>query len=131
MQNEFLRQRDYYEKLAQRSVSSSAISLKVKSKDDMDPGTVKLLNENVALVTELNRLRMEMADIMKENQKIKSILGTSSRHMLPSEAKKKLSEATVNREEIEKKYDAMIKEMKEKIVILTRENQNLRLNLNA
>lgn len=126
VQNEFLRQRDFYERSAKRSTTCTP-----KPKEDMDAGTVKLLKENVSLVTELNRIRVEMSDVLKENQKMKALLGTSSRHMLPSEAKKKLNKATVNREEIENEYRETIAEMSEKIDILTRENQNLRVNLNV
>jgi cilia- and flagella-associated protein 57 len=124
VQNEFLRQRDYYEKMTKSSTRTTTTKSKVK--DEMDSGTVKLLKENVELVTELNRLRVASVELQKENQQMKQVLGTSSRKMLPSEAKKKLLQATAGKDDIDKQYLASIEQLNEKIEILMKENQDLR-----
>lgn len=127
VQNEFFRQREYFEKMLTNETSSSSKRVgKKTSQLGMDHDTVKLLKENVTLITELNRLRMELSEREKENEQMKSILGTSSRHMLPSIARKKLEKASTDKEEIHEKYKEVIGKLEEKIEILVAENQNLR-----
>lgn len=126
IQDEFSRQREYYEKLTTRtSASTSKIGIKPVTAG-MDHDTMKLLNENVVLITELNRLRMELSEREKENAHMKTILGTSSRKMLPSIARKKLEKAATDRDAIHESYKETIGKLEEKIEILVTENQNLR-----
>lgn len=124
VQNEFTRQREYFEKMNDSPSTSKKIGK--KSQLGMDQDTVKLLKENVTLITELNRLRMELSEKEKENNRMKSLLGTSSRHMLPSIARKKIDRATSERDEIHDKYKEIIGKLEEKVEILVNENQNLR-----
>ena len=126
VQNEFMRQREYLEKMNENSSTSKRCGKKVKQIGGMDPDTIKLLKENVTLITELNRVRIELSDKEKENEKMKSILGTSSRTMLPSIARKKLDKAASDKDEIHEKYKETIANLEDKIQILVDENQNLR-----
>lgn len=126
VQNEFTRQREYFEKMLKNETSSTKTKHLVKKPEGMDRDTVKLLKENVTLITELNRLRMELSEREKENEQMKSILGTSSRNMLPSIAKKKLNKASAEKEEIHEKYKEIIGKLEEKLEILIAENQKLR-----
>jgi cilia- and flagella-associated protein 57 len=126
VQNEFSRQREYYEKMSgKKSASTTKLGKKFQN-SEMDQDTVKLLKENVVLITELNRMRMELSEREKENEQMKSLLGTSSRNMLPSIAKKKLERAATGKEEIHEKYKETIGKLEEKIEILVVENQILR-----
>lgn len=93
VQNEFHRQRDHFEKLLTETKSKQ-----VKKKSD--PDTVKLLKENVTLITELNRLRVEMKDIVKQNTQMQAVLGLSGKYMQPTMARKKLERAITVRFEI-------------------------------
>lgn len=126
VQNEFLRQRDYYEKMISPETSSPGSKRAKQSRSGMDQDTVKLLKENVTLITELNRLRMDLSDKEKEIERIKALLGVSSRIMLPSVARKKLDIATSDKEEIHEKYREIIGKLEEKVEILVAENLNLR-----
>lgn len=127
VQNEFTRQRDYFEKALTSDASTKAKGLTKKpASAAMDQDTVKLLKENVTLITELNRLRTDMSTKEKENEKMKSLLGISTRAMLPSIARKKLNKATADKEEIHQQYKSTIVKLEEKIEILVTENQNLR-----
>lgn len=127
VQNEFARQREYYEKMSVGKQSASTTKLGKKSRNSgLDHETVKLLKENVVLITELNRLRMDLSEREKENEQMKSLLGTSSRSMLPSIARKKLEKAATEKEQIHEKYKETIMKLEEKIEILVAENQNLR-----
>ena len=74
----------------------------------------------------LSKLPIELSDKEKENEKMKSILGTSSRTMLPSIARKKLDKAASDKDEIHEKYKETIANLEDKIQILVDENQNLR-----
>jgi cilia- and flagella-associated protein 57 len=125
VQNEFGRQREYYEKMSGKK-SSTASKLGKSGSTGMDHDTVKLLKENVVLITELNRLRMELSEKVKENDQMKSLFGTSSKSMLPSIAKKKLDKAAADNEAIHENYRETIGKLEEKIEILTTENQSLR-----
>lgn len=122
VQSEFNRQRDYFEK----------IIIDSKTKHDKKKGegeTVKLLKENVTLITELNRLRQEYRDIQRENAEMQSILGISTRQMLPSAAKKKLEKAVMDKDQIERMFKNKIDKLEEEVKILIEENQNLRMQL--
>jgi hypothetical protein len=123
VQNEFNRHRDYFEKVITDSKSKH-----VKKKASGD--TVKMLKENVELITELNRLRKEYRDTLKQNQEMQSLLGISTRTMLPSEAKKKLEKAIVEKESIENAYKDKIDRLEEEVQMLIEENQRLRSQLN-
>lgn len=123
VQNEFNRHRDYFEKIITDSKSKQ-----VKKKESGD--TVKMLKENVELITELNRLRKEYRDTLKQNQEMQSLLGISTRTMLPSEAKKKLEKAIVEKESIENAYKDKIDRLEEEVQMLIEENQRLRSQLN-
>lgn len=90
VQSEFNRQRDQLEKLL-----AEAKSKQVKKKDDTD--TAKLLRENVALITELNHLRVELNDLRKQNAQMESVLGISGKNMPSSIAKRKLEKAVAVR----------------------------------
>jgi cilia- and flagella-associated protein 57 len=124
VQNEFMRQREYFEKMKMNETTSK--TKRLEKKTGMDQDTVKLLKENVTLITELNRLRMDLSDKEKENQQMKALLGTSSRNMLPSIARNRLSRASTQKEEIHEKYKEIIGKLEEKLEILVNENQNLR-----
>lgn len=128
VQNEFLRQRDYFERML-NSDSASAKSKAVVKKAPrlvMDNDTLKLLKENVTLITELNRLRTELKEKQNENDRMKSVLGISSRTMLPSITKKKLDKLSEEKDEIHKKYKEIIAQLEEKIEVLVNENHYLR-----
>lgn len=131
VQNEFSRQREYFEKLlSNESTGAKAKRVSKKSQNlGMDQDTVKLLKENVTLITELNRMRMELSEKEKENEEMKSILGTSSRNMLPSVARKKLSKAATAKEDIHESYKEIINKLEEKVEILSGENLKLRLQV--
>lgn len=120
--SEFNRQRNYFEKMV-----SDTKTKQTKKKSEYD--TVKLLNENISLVTELNRLRKDFRDLQKENSDMHSLLGTSPRLMLPSIAKKKLEKAVASKVDIEKKFSDKINKMEEEINMLLEENQNLRMQI--
>lgn len=126
VQNEFSRQREYFEKMTNESTSTSNLSAKKSSRSGMDQDTVKLLKENVMLITELNRLRTELREKENEGQSMKAILGVSSRNMLPSIAQKKLNRAKSKKDEIHETYKELIGTLETKIEILVAENQNLR-----
>lgn len=128
VQNEFLRQRDYFEKMlfSDSSPGKSKGVGKKASRSGMDHDTLKLLKENVTLITELNRLRTELKEKQTDNERMKSILGVSSRTMLPSIAKKKLSKLSEGKDEIHEKYKETIAKLENKVEVLIRENQNLR-----
>lgn len=130
VQNEFTRQREYFEKMITNdsSPATKQFSRKLK-RSSMDNDTVKMLRENVLLITELNRIRVELSDKTKENEKMKSLLGTSSRHMLPSIARKTLNRAITDKDQIHESYRDAIAKLEEKIEILVSENQNLRSQL--
>lgn len=132
VQNEFIRQREYFEKMINTDSSSSSgkrVSKKTTSRSVVDQDSVKLLKENVTLITELNRLRMDLSDKEKEIERMKSLLGLSSHCMLPSIARKKLDKATSDKEEIHEKYRENIGKLQEKVELLLTENQNLRAQL--
>lgn len=122
VQNEFNRHRDYFEK-----VITDSKSKQVKKKASGD--NVKMLKENVELITELNRLRKEYRDTLKQNQEMQSLLGISTRTMLPSEAKKKLEKAIIEKESIESAYKDKIDRLEEEIQMLIEENHRLRSQL--
>ena len=128
VQNEFLRQRDYFEKMLTNDASSAKPKIGVKKSPQlgMDHDTMKLLKENVTLINELNRLRMELKAKQNDNDRMKSILGMSSRTMLPSIAKKKIEKLSEMKDEIHEKYKETITKLEEKVEILVSENQNLR-----
>lgn len=127
VQNEFTRQREYFEKILTKDKATKAKGLvKKPASAAMDQDTVKLLKENVTLITELNRLRTDLSNKEKENEKMKSLLGISSRNMLPSIARKKLSKATAEKDEIHEQYKNILAGLEEKIEILVTENQALR-----
>ena len=125
VQNEFARQREYYEKMSGKNSASSKKHGK-PTNAGMDHETMKLLKENVVLITELNRLRIELSEKAKENDQMKSLLGTSSKNMLPSIAKKRIEKAAADNETIHEKYREVIGKLEEKIEILVTENVNLR-----
>lgn len=125
VQNEFGRQREYYEKMSGKK-SASTTKIGKPSSSGMDQDTVKLLKENVVLITELNRLRMDLSEKVKENDQMKSLLGTSNKNMLPSLARKKLEKAAADNEAIHEKYKETIVKLEEKIEILVTENNSLR-----
>jgi hypothetical protein len=89
IQNEFNRQREHFEKL----LRDSGNKIQVKKKTDTD--TVKLLRENVALITELNKLRVELNEMKKQNAQMGSVLGISGKNMPASVAKRTLEKAVV------------------------------------
>lgn len=122
VQSEFYRQRDYFEKII---VNSQAKRSKKKTEFD----SVKLLKENVSLITELNRLRQEHREVQRENVEMQSVLGISPRLMLPSIAKKKLEKAVLDKEQIEKMFKNKIEKLEEEVKILIEENQSLRLQI--
>lgn len=132
VQNEFTRQRDYYERLKNSESSSGSNSQAAKKTNrlGMDQDTVKMLKENVTLITELNRLRMDLSDKEKEIDRMKSLLGVSSRNMLPSIARQKLEKATSEKDEIHEKYREIIVKLEEKVEILMGENESLRSQAN-
>lgn len=119
VQNEFNRQRDHFEK-----VIAETKTKQVKKKSD--PDTVKLLKENVTLITELNRLRTEFRDTQKENNQMRTLLGISGRQMLPSIARKKLAKAVSERDELEKNLKEEIEKLQSRIDILVEENLKFR-----
>lgn len=131
VQNEFTRQREYFQKMLSNDSPGTKAkrTLKKSQRLGMDHDTVKLLKENVTLITELNRLRVELSEKEKENDQMKSILGTSSRNMLPSIARKKLTKAATAKDEIHEGYKDIIGKLEEKVEILVAENQNLRLQI--
>lgn len=128
VQNEFTRQREYFEKMISSDASSPSSKRVAKrtTRSGMDKDSVKLLKENVTLITELNRLRMDLSDKEKEIERMKSLLGLSSRCMLPSIARKKLDTATSEKEEIHEKYREAIGKLQEKVDILLAENRSMR-----
>jgi cell division protein FtsB len=99
----------------------------VKKKSECD--IVKLLKENVTLITELNRLRQENRDMHRDNVEMQSVLGISSRQMLPSQAKKKLEKAVMDKDHVERMFKNKIDKLEEEVKILIEENQNLRIQL--
>lgn len=128
IQNEFLRQRDYFERmLKSESSPQSKGGLKKTPRSGMDHDTLKLLKENVTLITELNRLRAELKEKQSDNDRMKSLMGMSSRTMLPIIAKKKIERLTEGIDEIHEKYNEIIAKLEEKVEVLVNENQNLRL----
>lgn len=122
VQKEFNRQREYFEKII---IDSKKKHVKKKSECD----TVKLLKENVTLITELNRLRQENRGINRDNSEMQSILGISARQMLPSVAKKKLEKAVLDKDQIERMFKNKIEKLEEEVKILIEENQNLRIQM--
>lgn len=128
VENEFTRQREYFEKIMTSESSSSKGKRPSKNTQcaGMDQDTVKLLKENVTLITELNRLRTELRDRDKETEQMKSVMGISSRVMFPSIAKKKLAKAASDKDEIHSSYKEIIETLESKVNILVTENQNLR-----
>ncbi|CRK95668.1 CLUMA_CG009126, isoform A [Clunio marinus] len=126
VQNEFARQREYYEKLLTKQSSSKISGGRSKKLSGSDHDTLKLLRENVTLITELNRLRTKLNDVEKENDKMKSILGLTTRHMLPSVARQKLDKAAIEKEEIHENYREIIEKLEEKLEKVIAENESLR-----
>jgi cilia- and flagella-associated protein 57 len=119
VQSEFTRHREYFEKIITDSKSK-------QSKKKTENESVKLLRENVELITELNRLRKEYRETIKQNQEMQSILGISTRNMLPSDAKKKLEQAIIDKEAIDAAYKNKIERLEEEVGMLIEENQRLR-----
>lgn len=122
VQNEFNRHREHFEK-----VLTDSKTKQVKKKTESN--TVKMLQENVELITELNRLRKEYRETMKQNQEMQALLGISTRTMLPTEAKKKLEQAIVDKEALDTAYKNKIERLEEEVQMLIEDNQKLRAQL--
>lgn len=88
IQNEFNRQREHFEKTLAETKAKQ-----VKKKSDTD--CVKLLRENVALLTEVNKLRVELNDVKKQNNQMESVLGVSGKYMPTTVARRTLEKAVV------------------------------------
>ncbi|CRL06256.1 CLUMA_CG019108, isoform A [Clunio marinus] len=121
VQNEFARQRNYYENLLKRK------SAELKAKKCDETKYEKLLKDNVSMMSELNRLKKELDVNKKENIQWKSIIGLSKVH--PSVAREKFKEATREKEEIHADYQEIIKKFKDKIKSLNLENESLKLKI--
>ncbi|XP_076234209.1 testes of unusual size [Calliopsis andreniformis] len=104
-QCEFIKQRDHLER--------TVASLKRQVFHDT-AGTVKdvdkTIEENVALIAELNALREELKNARRHIQHMEGLLGLSVKYMKPTEAKKKLEKACYGYEELHNKYKTEMQE---------------------
>lgn len=86
VQNEFMRQRDYLEK------QLDGYRQKENKTSDTSNRT-KLVNENITLLTELNKLRTELKECHKNASHMESILGISKKFLPTSVARERLTKA--------------------------------------
>lgn len=124
VQNEFNRHREYFEKVLNDTKTK-------QSKKKTESDSVRMLKENVELITELNRLRKEYRETMKQNHEMQALLGISTRCMLPSEAKKKLEQAIIDKDALDMTYKTKIERLEEEIQMLIEDNQKLRAQLSV
>lgn len=87
VENEFLRQRDYLEKLL------DGCREKEKMHTDDSAARGKLINENITLLRELNNLRVELKVCQKHCYHMESILGISKKFLPTALAREKLERA--------------------------------------
>lgn len=87
VENEFLRQRDYLEKLL------DGCRLKEKMHTDDSAARAKLIQENVLLLKELNKIRVELKVSQKHCFHMESILGISKKYLPTTVAREKLEKA--------------------------------------
>lgn len=75
-----------------------------KEGDVVDDDKLKVMAESAELIAETNELRKELRRTQKQNKKMASVLGISTKYMLPKEAQKKLSDATDSKRAIHTMY---------------------------
>lgn len=83
-----MRHREHFEKMLSDNKSKQVTK-------KTDPDSLKLLKENVSLITELNKLREQLHVKSKQNAQMEEILGVSSKYMPNKEARKKLEKAVM------------------------------------
>lgn len=99
----------------------------MKKKDGND--AQKLINDNISLIAELNKIRSQMAESQKHVIKMETLLGISKNYMTPTAAREKLSKAVANYEEIERKHSNDVSTLEEVIKTLSNDNQILKNEL--
>ncbi|XP_035778469.1 cilia- and flagella-associated protein 57-like [Anopheles albimanus] len=123
VQNEFLRQREYLERMTSKSA-------KQKSAQRKDGGeSLKLMRENMELLAELNKLRELLNEKQRACTRMEALLGLSSKAISPREAKEKLEKAVADRDAIEAQHREQISKLEEMVRTLSAENQTLRADM--
>lgn len=69
----------------------------------------RLVEENAALTSKTNALRMDLKIQQREYKKMKSVMGIGSKFLFPKDAQKKLAEAISVKDEIHRKYKEKLK----------------------
>ncbi|XP_058125091.1 cilia- and flagella-associated protein 57 [Anopheles ziemanni] len=125
VQNEFLRQREYLERMT-KSAKQKAIGQRKDAGESL-----KLMKENMELLAELNKLRELLNEKQRACTRMEALLGLSSKAISPREAKEKLEKAVADRDAIEQQHREQVAKLEELIRTLSSENQTLRAELVA
>ncbi|XP_035915826.1 cilia- and flagella-associated protein 57 [Anopheles stephensi] len=125
VQNEFLRQREYLERLTKSAKQKASSQRK-------DAGEAsKLKKENMELLAELNMLREMLNEKQRDCTRMEALLGLSSKAISPRQAKEKLEKAVADRDALEAQHREQMTKLEEMVRALSNENQTLRAEMIA
>lgn len=85
--------------------------------------------ENVTLIEELNKIRNELSESQKTISKLESLFGLSRKSMPATVARKMLSKAVANYDEIEEKHMRERSKLEVIIQTLSTDNEQLKTKL--
>uniref|UniRef100_A0A182NUB5 WD_REPEATS_REGION domain-containing protein n=1 Tax=Anopheles dirus TaxID=7168 RepID=A0A182NUB5_9DIPT len=123
VQNEFLRQREYLERMTKSAKQKASGQRK-------DAGeSLRLMKENMELLAELNKLRELLNEKQRACTRMEALLGLSSKAISPRQAKEKLEKAVTDRDALEAHHREQVTKLEEMVRTLSNENQTLRAEL--